>query len=154
MTCSQAKGGDFREEKMAQILKTHVFHVLFYIYFHFNIVFSLLVFFCLAALTPCRKKKALCLTETVLAYLCVLFLQSKQRNTFLDTQLMPLVSKANLNVCCGVQGQPFGALQSKCHRCVTGVTKTRTEVPSPKSQRGTLTGKFLFLLCSRTLWSE
>lgn len=80
--------------------------------------------------------------------------QTKQRNTFMDIQLMPLVSKANLNECCGLLGQPFGALQSRCHRCDTGVTKTRTEVPSPKSQPGTLTTKFLFLLCSRTLWAK
>lgn len=59
---------------------------------------------------------------------------------------MPLDGKANLNVCCGLLGQQFGAWQSRCHRCDTGVTKTRTEAPSLKSQCGNLTGKFLFLL--------
>lgn len=43
---------------MAQILKTHVFHVLFYIYFHFNIVFSLLVFFLPSSTNTLQEKKS------------------------------------------------------------------------------------------------
>lgn len=139
---------------MAQILKTQIFHGLFYIHFHFNIVVSLTV--CLPSSTNTWQKKMHFVQQRQYLPISVSLScnQTKQRNTFMDIQLMPLVSKTNLNECCGLLGQPFGALQSRCHRCDTGVTKTRTEVPSPKSQPGTLTTKFLFLLCSRTLWAK
>lgn len=150
------KGSWFQRGEMAQILKTQIFHVLFYIHFHFNTVVSLTVCFP-SSTNTWWKKIAFCLSETVPACLCVPFLQSKQRNRFVDTQLMPLDGKINLNVYCGLLGQPFGALQSRCHRCVTGVSQVwqRQELKYHLlSQCGTLTGKFLFFLCSRTLWEN
>lgn len=67
---------------MAQILKTQIFHGLFYIHFHFNIVVSLTV--CLPSSTNTwQKKNAFCSAETVPAYLCVSFLQSDKAEKYI-----------------------------------------------------------------------
>lgn len=140
---SQANGGAFMEEKQLNFWSTQIFHAIFYIYFHLKIIVWILV--CLAALTldrPTQHQETLYLAETVPAHLRDPFLWSdKQRTTFVDTQLPPLVSKTQLKCVLWSSRTVIRCFVEMSQR--KSVTKPRTEVLFPKSQPGTLTGKFL-----------
>lgn len=144
LMCGQVKGGDLREEKWLKWWSTQNFDVIFYFSFQLDITVCIIV--CLAALTagrPSQHQETFYLAEAVPAPLCDPFLQpDKQRATFVDAHLTPLVSKTQLK----------GVLRSFrpatwCFAQVwqrRAVLKPRTEAPSPKSQPGTLTESFWF----------